>query len=210
MPTQAGVFRADFLLVAGSQITLIECDGASFHADPFDDHLRSAFIMDAGLVDQVIRFNGTMLHHYSPQDAALWTTAVAPSAFWAGAETNVTRAATREGVAALLKHQADLRSGHCDFIYDALTEDTDRSFNEDPRPHRSTFVGSYHSNSAVGSRAGELLATLQRSRATTLEDLERAYWAEEKSKGAEASAAFWASVYGLNLAKDEILANPVM
>ena len=194
LPTRAGVFRADFLLVAGAQITLIECDGASFHADPFDDHLRSAFIMDAGLIDQVIRFNGTMLHH-SPHDAALWTAAVAPGAFWPGAEATITRAATQEGTAALSEHRTSLRAGHCDFSYTALTENTDRSCDENGWPRQSSFAGTYHTSGAVQSRAGELLVALQRSEANTLDELEHVYWAQVKTQGEQVTAAFWANAY---------------
>ena len=194
LPTRAGAFRADFLLVSGTQITLIECDGASFHADPFDDHLRSAFIIDAGLVDQVIRFNGSMLHR-SPHDAALWTTAVAPGAFWPGAETAIARAATPEGVAALPQHRKHLRAGHCDFSYEAVTEDTDRSQDDNPWPRRTPFAGTYHTGAAAQSRPGELLATLRQSGANTVDELERVYWAQVKAEGRQVTAAFWASVY---------------
>ena len=57
-----------------------------------------------------------------------WTTAVAPGAFWPGAETAIARAATPEGVAALPQHRKHLRAGHCDFSYEAVTEDTDRNY----------------------------------------------------------------------------------
>jgi len=195
LPTRAGTFRADFLLVAGERVTLIECDGASFHADPFDDHLRSAFILEAGLVDAVLRFNGTMLHH-SPHDAALWTTAAVPEAFWPGAERTVARAATPEGVAALIRHRAELLAGHCDFSYAALTENTDADAERDDWPRRSDFAGTYDVGSGEHSRVRELLATLRRSHAGTVEDLERVYWAEVKDRNLRKTADLTASIMG--------------
>lgn len=194
LPTRAGVFRADFLLVAGEQITLIECDGASFHADPFDDHLRSAFILDAGLVDQIIRFNGTMLHH-APLDAALWTAAVAPAAFWAGALNSIRRAATPEGVAALDSHARELTAGYSDFSYVAHIEDTSRyPDEEEPAPtRRAGFAGLYHATAPARTRLGEVIDTLARNPVTSTEALERTYWAETKARGEERTAAFWES-----------------
>ncbi|AWT37308.1 hypothetical protein DM785_16450 (plasmid) [Deinococcus actinosclerus] len=185
--TRGGAFRADFLLVAGSQITLIECDGASFHTDPFDDHLRSAFIFEAGLVDQVIRFNGTMLHH-SPHDAALWTSVVAPAAFWAEAEAKLRRAATPEGVQAVDRLRHELNQGYSSFDYSVSTEDTELSAFEEGASRRADFSGLYHNGQPNKTRAGELIDTLRRCDATNLEGLERTYWAEVKDRNQAAVA----------------------
>ena len=133
LPTQGGDFRADFLLVAGEQITLIECDGADFHTDLLDDHLRSAFILHAGWADQVLRFSGTMLHH-APDDAALWVNAVAPEALGERVALALRRLATSETAEEIDAQAKALRAGHVSARYYAHVQ----NLNVDPDLGKAT------------------------------------------------------------------------
>jgi very-short-patch-repair endonuclease len=78
--TMIGEYRPDFLLWTKGRITAIECDGADFHTDKFADDVRDAALLQTGLIDKVVRFEGVMLHHH-PNDAAMMMSVLHNEAF---------------------------------------------------------------------------------------------------------------------------------
>lgn len=189
LPTQGGDFRADFLLVAGEQITLIECDGADFHTDLLDDHLRSAFILHAGWADQVLRFSGTMLHH-APDDAALWVNAVAPEALGERVALALRRLATSETAEEIDAQAKALRAGHVSARYYAHVQ----NLNVDPDLGKATMPARvfalFDRVGATEGHVAELLRVLQASPAASRRELERAYRAQhDPESNARAVAA---------------------
>lgn len=84
LSTCATTFYGDLVMLHGGSITLVECDGQAYHDDPLRDAVRTALILNEGLVDHVFRFNGVMLTH-APDDATLIMQRVIPDAFKAPA-----------------------------------------------------------------------------------------------------------------------------
>jgi very-short-patch-repair endonuclease len=78
--TMIGEYRPDFLLWTKGRVTAIECDGADFHTDKFADDLRDAALLQTGLIDKVVRFEGVLLHHH-PNDAAMMMSVLHSEAF---------------------------------------------------------------------------------------------------------------------------------
>lgn len=189
--TRCGSFRMDFVLHSSGLNTLIECDGEAFHIDPFDDELRSALILETGLIDQVIRFNGTMLYH-APDDGAFFTRRVHPAAFASNAETVLAIKATPEA-----REAAAEAAGQAFRIwYDAEVQPDAMDFDMDgnvlTRP--AGFRLRYHHRESPDGRIAELLAVLAASDPHTVQELERLYWATVKNRTSELAVRVRADV----------------
>lgn len=171
--TRCGSYRMDLVLHSRGLNTLIECDGQAFHPDPFDDELRSALILETGLIDQVIRFNGTMLYH-APDDGAFFTHRVHPDAFASNAETVLGIKATPEAREAA----AEATGKAFNVWYDARvqTDGLELDSDGDIVTRLAGFRLRYHHRESADGRIGGLLSVLASSDPRTVQDLERLYW----------------------------------
>lgn len=77
--TPRGAYRGDLIVHTPGRNTLVEFDGADYHQDGERDAQRMEHILGSGLVDQVVRFPGTLIHHL-PGDAAFVVACIHPEA----------------------------------------------------------------------------------------------------------------------------------
>ncbi len=89
LPTQHGMFRADFILSKASERIEIECDGRDFH-DDFRDEFRDAIILGERHVDTIYRFRGCDIM-YSPDDCIWVISALHPYLFTQRGHLNLSR-----------------------------------------------------------------------------------------------------------------------
>lgn len=134
VPTAHGAYRVDMLLHSQGKNTVIECDGEEFHKDYLADCARSAALLESGYVDQVVRYQGDVLHH-SPDDAAYSLTFLHPEAFSTRAlQVAGTRASGAHTRMAHQYGQGGDSTGAYPVFYEVETEtidDTDRWDEED-------------------------------------------------------------------------------
>lgn len=186
IPTLGGAFRGDFVLHTPGLNTLIECDGAAFHSDPFDDDLRSAFILGTGLIDQVIRFNGVMLLH-SPDDGGLLLHLVHPAGFEHNAKGVLPLKASVAIQEALVK--ADGPSWRLNYEVQVLPNKEEYGLDGELIYRPAAFESRFDRADAVSGRVGELLTVLRYAQPRSKRHLETLYWGMRKQPDGELMTA---------------------
>lgn len=173
IPTAYGDFVGDLVVQAPGRTTLVEFDGQRFHLDREADDLRTAAILHTGLVDQVVRFPGSLIHH-CPGDAAFFLSRVHPEATGSHGQHVGLSLASPEARAAWVDIAPDAAAV---FQYNAATEWEEGSWGSSVVTDRRDFYVIVDRPNCPG-RVGRMLQIIERERPATRAALLKRYQAE--------------------------------
>jgi hypothetical protein len=174
--TKWGLYRGDCVLHTPGLNTLIECDGEKFHIDSFRDDLRSAQILQSGLIDQIIRFNGRLLS-YAPDDSAFFLRHVHPTAFEFHAERLLNMKATFQARQQI--SQISPRRFEINYTI-PITSNGDYDYSDERYGERAELKVEFCSAKANEGPIFDLMQIIIEHQPNSTEQMEKIYWDSKK------------------------------